>query len=220
MDDNLGKMIDELSQVTLSLQSDMLKVMTGINKINLLITKINQYRGNNNNMMNNMNMNMMAMGNIMGDINNNMMNMNYMNNMMNMNNMNNMNRMDNMNNIMSVNNMNNMMNNMMNVNDDMSVNNETELSNPIFKIVQVEPEINVYFRKHTASNEVNVKSIKCKESDLLSNVIEKYRQEANDYDEDITFIFNAKRINPNLHVGEAGLYNNSNIFVIKPKNVV
>jgi hypothetical protein len=67
---------------------------------------------------------------------------------------------------------------------------------------------------------VIVKSIKCEDSNLLSNVIKKYRQEANDYDEDIKFIFNAREINPNLTVGEAGLYNNSNIFVVKPKNVV
>ena len=79
-----------MSSVLLTLQSDMVKVMNGINQLNLIITKIKQYNANNNinnNMMNiNNNMQKMAMGM------NNMMGMQDMNMLMPMNGiMNNMN---------------------------------------------------------------------------------------------------------------------------------
>ena len=63
---NLDDMLNEMSKVILNLQSDMSKVMTGINQLNLLISNIQKYRKNNNMMGNNMMSN-----NIMG--NNNMM---------------------------------------------------------------------------------------------------------------------------------------------------
>ena len=67
---NLDDMLDEMSKVMMNLQSDMTKVMTGINQLNLIITKIKQFNlnnVNNNNMINNMmninnNMQNMAMG--------------------------------------------------------------------------------------------------------------------------------------------------------------
>ena len=86
---NLDDMLNEMSKVILNLQSDMSKVMTGINQLNLLISNIQKYRKNNNMMGNNMmsnniigNNNMMGnmmSNNIMG--NNNMMGNNMMNNM-------------------------------------------------------------------------------------------------------------------------------------------
>ena len=80
---NIFNMVDEMSSVLLTLQGDMFKVMDGINKLNLIITKIKQYQ-NNNNINNIMNMN-----NQMNDIMNNMQNINMgMNNMMNMQGMN------------------------------------------------------------------------------------------------------------------------------------
>ena len=65
---NLYNMIDEMSSVFLTLQTDMIKVMNGINQLNLLISKIKQYKENNsNNMMMNNTMNMgMGMNNMMG----------------------------------------------------------------------------------------------------------------------------------------------------------
>ena len=52
---NLNDMLEELSSSIFILQSDMIKVMNGINKLNLIIRKIKQYQLNNmnNNMMNN-----------------------------------------------------------------------------------------------------------------------------------------------------------------------
>ena len=70
---NLDDMLNEMSKVLLNLQSDMSKVMTGINQLNLLISNIQKYRANNN-----MNNNMMGNG---------MMNNNMMNNFNNMNNL-------------------------------------------------------------------------------------------------------------------------------------
>ena len=66
-------MLNEMSKVLLNLQSDMSKVMTGINQLNLLISNIQKYRANNS-----MNNNMMGNG---------MMNNNMMNNFNNMNNL-------------------------------------------------------------------------------------------------------------------------------------
>ena len=81
---NLNDIINEMSSVLLTLQTDMIKVMNGINQLNLIITKIKQYNENNinNNLVNNMmnlnnNMQNMAMG-----INNNMMGMQGMNMLM------------------------------------------------------------------------------------------------------------------------------------------
>ena len=70
---NIFHMVDEMGSVLLTLQSNMIKVMDGINQLNLIISKIKQYKANNN-MMNNM------MGNMM----NNFQNINMgMNNLMN-----------------------------------------------------------------------------------------------------------------------------------------
>ena len=76
---NLDDMLNEMSKVILNLQSDMSKVMTGINQLNLLISNIQKYRKNNNMMGNNMmSNNIMGNNNMIG--NNNMMNnMNMMN---------------------------------------------------------------------------------------------------------------------------------------------
>ena len=54
---NLNNMLEELSSEIIILQSEMIKVMNGINKINLIIKKIQQHQLNNMNnniMMNNM----------------------------------------------------------------------------------------------------------------------------------------------------------------------
>ena len=40
---NLNDIVHEMSSVLLTLQSDMVKVMNGINQLNLIITKIKQY---------------------------------------------------------------------------------------------------------------------------------------------------------------------------------
>ena len=57
-------------------------------------------------------------------------------------------------------------------------------------------------------------SINIMPNEKISTLIEKFRKNANFYDINVRFIFNAKRLNPNLTIAEAGITNNSNIFVV------
>ena len=169
------------------------------------------------------------MGQMMGNMNNNMgMMMNS-----------NLNMMNNVNNMMSNMN-NNMNNNMMNFNNDILDNNVsfdddlTGLQNPLFKelmkmnVVRINKNldyndnnsnienINVFFRlSGSAFINKSPVMIQCLLTDKVSDIIVKYRNKSNNNDENVKFIFNAKELNKNLTVKEAGLLNNSNIFVVK-----
>ena len=57
--------------------------------------------------------------------------------------------------------------------------------------------------------------IECNFKDKVSDIIEKYRNKAKDYDENRDFIFNAKRLEPSYSVGESGLVHNSQIYVVR-----
>ena len=61
--------------------------------------------------------------------------------------------------------------------------------------------------------------IPCMPSDKVSDIIEKYRNKANDRDDTKKFIFNAKNLAPSLTVAEAGITNNANIFVVATKGI-
>ena len=185
---NLDDMLNEMSKVLLNLQSDMSKVMTGINQLNLLISNIQKYRTNNNIMNNMMNSN-----NMMN--NNNMMGNNMMNN--NINNM--MNNLNNMNNLIN-NNINPMMGNInMNMN----------------QYPNIPKSFAVIFR-HTGNdtNKFPI-TVNVKENEKISDIIQKYRQKSSNYDINLKFIWNAKNLNHSLTVAEAGLTNKANIFVVK-----
>ena len=86
---NIFNMVDEMGSILLTLQSNMIKVMDGINQLNFIISKIKQYKVNNNmmnNMMNNIQNINMGMNNMMNIQNmqmqmNDMMNNNINNNM-------------------------------------------------------------------------------------------------------------------------------------------
>ena len=56
-------------------------------------------------------------------------------------------------------------------------------------------------------------------NEKVSTLIQKYRNKTQDFEEKKKFIFNAKELNPSLSCEEAGLCNNSIIFVINTKNV-
>ena len=187
---NLDDMLNEMSKVLLNLQSDMSKVMTGINQLNLLISNIQKYRTNNNIMNNMMNSNNMM-------INNNKMGNNMMNN--NINNM--MNNLNNMNNLIN-NNINPMMGNInMNMN----------------QYPNIPKSFTVIFSH--IGNDTNKLPImvNVKENEKISDIIQKYRQKSSNYDINIKFIWNAKDLNHSLTVAEAGLTNNANIFVVKTR---
>ena len=61
----------------------------------------------------------------------------------------------------------------------------------------------------------DIYKINCNFKDKVSDIIEKYRNKAKDYDENIDFIFNAKRLEPSYSVGESGLKHNSRISVVR-----
>lgn len=53
----------------------------------------------------------------------------------------------------------------------------------------------------------------------VSDLIEKYRNITNNHDPKLKFIYNFQLLNPSLTLAEAGISNNSNIFVIINHNI-
>ena len=189
---------------------------------------------------NSVNQNMMMNMNILSDntnfMNNNMQNMansqkiNQMNNSM-MNQMNNpmMNQMNNP----LMNQMNNpMMNPMMNNMNTMSMaqisqqiqnqyynqlsnnaGNQNSSSNLDLQLQTPNDNITVVFRTSNNINDYPLK-IQCRKDEKISALIERYRTKAMDHDIGKKFIFNAKQLNKDLTVEEAGLSEGSNIFVV------
>ena len=72
--------------------------------------------------------------------------------------------------------------------------------------------INVQFQKDTTLKNT---LLHCNPNEKISNVIKKYREKANDYDEKIKFIFNGKELNPSLTLSQSGIVNNHIIRVIR-----
>ena len=62
-------------------------------------------------------------------------------------------------------------------------------------------------------------TIQCLAEEKVSDLIQRYRTKANDHDTSKKFIFNAKALNTDLSVAEAGLTNNANVFVVTTKGV-
>ena len=135
--------------------------------------------------------------------NNNMMNMNNNNNMQANNNnmnMNNYNIMKANNNIMNMNN-----NNIMNNNNMMNINN-----NNMMMI-----SFQIYFRHDSPyANLGEIVSVQCYPDDKISSVIEKYRIQSGDYDQNKIFKFNDNVLSPNLTVSQAGITNFNNNIVV------
>ena len=63
-------------------------------------------------------------------------------------------------------------------------------------------EVNIWFRKNSYENKKPILVV-ARIKDKVSQIIEKYRKESNDYDETIKFIFNAKALHPSLTLEEA-----------------
>ena len=77
------------------------------------------------------------------------------------------------------------------------------------------PGFSVIFRASGATGQASAPiMVQCMPDDKVSDVIEKYRNKANDRDPSKKFIFNAQSLKPSLSVAEAGISNNSNIFVV------
>ena len=80
----------------------------------------------------------------------------------------------------------------------------------------ISTEFTVVFRaKRVDGKEAHLK-VQYKPNDKVSKIIEEYRRQSGDKDYNKKFIFNAMDLNNNLNLSaaEAGLFNNSNIFVI------
>ena len=76
---------------------------------------------------------------------------------------------------------------------------------------QIEDKITVTFRAE------KLIFVKCSLNDSVSDIIKKYRKYSLDNEPDERFIYNAKVLSPSLTVAEAGLMNNSVIFVEKTR---
>ena len=77
----------------------------------------------------------------------------------------------------------------------------------------------VIFRKSGEGQQGPPIMIQCLDSDKISDLIQRYRTKSNDNDDSKKFIFNAKQLNPTLSVGEAGITDNANIFVVTTRGV-
>ena len=73
---------------------------------------------------------------------------------------------------------------------------------------------NVIFRFTNFDNQIPV-MIPFDPNEKVSALIERFRKRSNFYDEKVKFIYNAKNLNVNLTIGEAGITNNSNIFLVR-----
>ena len=62
-------------------------------------------------------------------------------------------------------------------------------------------------------------NIQCMPHEKVSELIKRYRTKSGDKDPTKKFIFNAKNLNQDLTVGEAGISNNGNIFVVTTQGV-
>ena len=216
--------------------NNMNNMNMNMNNMNMNMNNMNM--GNMGNMNNGMNMGMNNMNNMNMDMNN-MNNMNAMNNGMNMNmNMNNMNNM-NMMNGMQMNPMNpminfNMMGNMQGQNmANMAQNIMNNFSNfqpPIVQDNQAQNNnnsnfINVKFRAGGLQRQTQQDNsdpgivIQCTLDEKLSVIVDRYKNKSGDDITDKKFVYNAKNLNLTLTAAEAGLINNSIIFVLNTKNV-
>ena len=79
-------------------------------------------------------------------------------------------------------------------------------------------EISVIFRQNESGQryqQIPTIEIKCYTCDKVSSLIERYREKSGDYDKNVKFIYNAKNLRVVLTVYEAGIIDNSNIFVFQ-----
>ena len=78
----------------------------------------------------------------------------------------------------------------------------------------------VIFRASGATGQAGAPiMVQCTPNDKVSDIIDRYRNKANDHDTTKKFIFNAKNLNTSLSVSEAGITNNANIFVVATKGI-
>ena len=80
--------------------------------------------------------------------------------------------------------------------------------------------ITVNFRKHVqGSDETIPTTIQCNINEKVFDIIEKYRNETGDRDLTEKFVYNAKALHPTITLKQAGMENNSNVFVVVIKDL-
>ena len=162
------------------------------NQIDPNMINQNSFNMNNNPMMNQMNSGMNPM--LAAMMQNNMMSMMQFNNQNGP-----MNQQAEM-----VNNINNMLNNNINTQNQQNQQNDGGM--------------NVNFRTSGEGKEKKI-MVQCIPEEKVSEIIQRYRAKADDRDPTKKFIFNAKALNKNLKVAEAGLNDGANIFVVNTEGV-
>jgi len=213
--------IDKLERELKEKQKEIDKLKLKIFKNNVTNKNKQQFMNNIGNQINNQVIN--SQFNNMSQINNNMNPMDMMNNMgIQMNKMNN--------NI-------NLMNNLMNQNNMMNMpiisNNNNLINNPMFQMCNLMNANNNTFQIMQAGNNINKEEVKnlsvtfrmnkvapvmiqCQSKDKMKETIDKYCAKALlKNKEEYNFIFNAKKVILSDTVGENGITNNSNIFIVK-----
>ena len=73
-------------------------------------------------------------------------------------------------------------------------------------------QIKVNFRN--SSQYSSALEIQCNQEEKVSELIQKYRIKSGNYAQNIKFIYNAKNLNPDLTLAEAGVINGANVFVV------
>ena len=183
---NIDDMLNEISKSLMNLQTDINKVMMGINQINFLISKIQQFRANNSNL---------EMGS------NLIMSNNMMNNMANMINPMNLNM--------------NMNSGIMPIQSMMPIPPLVNMV-PIEPIMPKKTFNVVFRESGRNINDINRKItyMNVKGDEKVGEIIQRYRERNSD-NRNLIFIFNAKSLIPSLTADEAGLCDGANIFVVK-----
>ena len=81
-------------------------------------------------------------------------------------------------------------------------------------------EISIIFRQGGLNIHIIPKiSIQCNINEKVSDLIEKYRNETGDRDLTEKFVYMAKVLNPAITLREAGMENNSSVFVVVTKGL-
>lgn len=83
-------------------------------------------------------------------------------------------------------------------------------------INKMSSEITIIFKKEIGNNVKEV-NIKCFPNEKISSVINKYKDKINDF-KDYIFVFNAKKVNPDLTIEQTGLRDNGYLFVFEKNN--
>ena len=178
--------------------------MNTINTINMIQQQINQFIIKINGIEEKINMISNS---------NNYMNQNNFNPMNNINNLNNDLNMMNLNNFNFIHGMNSNLN-IMNSNNFNSSNNSlnsNSYKNVIFRLNE-RGRKGGFFRPPVMIN--------YKDDDLISDLIQRFRNKANYNNESLDFIFNAKKLNNNLTAKESGITHYANIFVVDTRIII